>query len=142
MGNKIGNAQSRSILYLVNEDIDPLEYYRRNRSSEPSADEPVQKQKRTYYPRRNPKATTWYINYCTAGNTFSQEGHRDRLFFRQRFRVPYAKYKEMVDECRTVGWWKERPDANGRPGAHIDKLTLRNVFVHIEATVYRAKEQD
>ena len=43
MGNKIGNAQSRSILYLVNEDIDPLEYYRRNRSSEPSADEPVQK---------------------------------------------------------------------------------------------------
>ena len=79
------------------------------------------KQKRTYYPRRNPKATTWYIDYFTAGNTFSQEGHRDHLFFRQRFRVPYAKYKEMVDECRTVGWWKERPDANGRPGAPIEE---------------------
>jgi hypothetical protein len=79
------------------------------------------------YPRRDPKETTWYKNYVKNNGgvflfalkfefsflntvyegTFSDVSHRDHGLFRLRFRVPYSKYKEMVDECKNVGWWQE-----------------------------------
>lgn len=107
-------------------ELDVIKYFahkRQERTTESKLPQP--KKKRKFYTRRDPYTTTWFQNYVAeGGGSFSDVGHRDHALFRDRFRVPYSKFEEMVDECRSYGWWKERPDAVGNPGSPIELLML------------------
>ena len=129
MGNSIAKPSKFLDCFDEDGDLDVEKYIEYNKRvfSEEVDENPRKKQSRQQFPRRDPKQTTWYLDYVVDEHkTFCDPNHRDGKAFRVRFRLPYKTFKEMVEECRNSPscWWEERPDAAGRPPVPVELLLL------------------
>ena len=61
--------------------------------------------------RRDPRATDWYRDYVSEANTSATNFHKK---FRARFRLPYAAFTSLIEECKRAQWFAKYDSRRAR----------------------------